>query len=142
MLHQRMCMRRIAFVSFLVVLPLTTLMCGSGQPELAGKATGAATASPGPAFVGGSEFSLEVSWEGSYTMPNGAITATYGPDTATIPLESKGNTYAGTLETVWHARATGVCSATGSPPVSFEVTAKKDASGDMDFTVDRTIVWT
>jgi hypothetical protein len=138
-------MHRITFVLLLIVLPLTALVCNWIPLGSPGNATATATASPTPvlsiatsAFSG---FNLWVSWEGNYSPPNGLLTATYGPDTVTIPLESSGNTYVGTYEGVWHASVTGTCTATGNPPVAFKVTAQKDEFGHLDFSVERSIVW-
>lgn len=157
-------------VWLLIVLPLTSLVC-SWTPSLpqangptatptpkgsqgnvlvdtptatssAGNAPSRPTAPAATTTPKGSEFSLQISWEGNYSAPNGFATVTYGPDTVTIPLESKGGTYVGSHKAVWHASVTGVCTATGSPPVSFDVTAKENASGDLDFSVNRSIVWT
>lgn len=142
----RISMRQITFILVVIVLPLTALVCNQSPPRLQGNET--STPSPAPALPiatstsTGGNYSLQASWEGSYSLPNGLITATYGPDAVTIPLQSSGDTYVGSLEAVWHAGVTGACTATGSPPVSFDVIAKKDASGDFDFTVDRSIVWT
>lgn len=134
---------RIAFVLLLIVLPLTALVCSwnpLGSP-------GNATATPSPALPlsiatsADSEFSLQVSWAGNYSLPSGLATATYGPDTVTIPLESRGDTYVGTYEGIWHAIVTGTCTAAGSHPVSFNVTAPKNEFGDLDLSVERSIIW-
>ena len=143
MSHLRMSAGRFAFVLSFCVLPLTALVCSSSPPRLQGNAT--ATTSPAPALAiatsAGSGFSLQISWEGSYSLPNGYVTATYGPDTVTIPLESSGDTFAGSYEGVWHASVAGTCTATGRPPVAFDVAAIKDKSGDLGFSVKRSIVW-
>jgi hypothetical protein len=141
MTRLRMSAHGIAFVLSLIVLPLTALVCSSSPPQVQGSATGTATASPAPALPVGSGFSLQISWEGSYSLPNGLLTAKYGPDSVTIPLKSSGSTFAGSYEGVWHANVTGTCTATGKPPVAFDVTAKVGQSGGLDFSVKRSIVW-
>jgi hypothetical protein len=132
--------RRIAFVLFFMILPLTGLVCNQSPPRVLQNET--ATPSPSPLTSAGGNYSLQGSWAGNYSLPNGLITTTYGPDTVTIPLQAKGDTYVGSSAAVWHATATGMCTATGSPPVSFEVTATKGQFGDLDFSVERSIVWT
>jgi len=143
MKHLRISTRRITLLLLLIVLPLTAFACSSSPPRLQGNAT--AMASPAPvlsvATSAGSGFSLQISWEGNYSLPNGSLTATYGPDTVAIPLESSGDTFAGSYEGVWHASVTGVCTAIGSPPVGFDVAAKVDELGNLDFSVARSIVW-
>jgi hypothetical protein len=143
MKHVRITARRIAFVLSLIVLPLTALVCSTGLPELQGKATD--TALPGgvsvPTSPGGGA-GLHVSWGGSYNPPTGSVSVTYGPDATTIPLVLSGGTYAGSFEGEWHASVTGACTATGHPPVTFDVMATAGQSGDLNFTVERTIIWT
>ena len=134
-------MRRIAIVLLLTVLPLTALVC-SGSPPLS-QADATATVSPTSVLPGvtGGNYTLEVSWAGSYTPPNGLVTATYGPNTANVHLEPNGDAYTGSYEGVFDAAVTGTCTATGAIPVTFTVTAKDGGLQELDFTVERTYVW-
>jgi hypothetical protein len=61
----------------------------------------------------------------------------YGPDTALIPLGLKNGTYTGSHEGQFHATATGMCNATAPVPVTFDITAKEDEFGDLEFTITR-----
>ena len=133
--------RRIAFVLLLIVLPLTAFACNGSPPLSQGEAT--ATASPTPVLpiATGGNYILEVSWAGNYTLPNGLITATYGPNTAKVYLEPSGDTYVGSYTGVFDAAVTGTCTATGAIPVTFDVTAKEGEFQDLDFSVNRSYVW-
>lgn len=91
------------------------------------------------------KYNLEVSWKGTYTLPSGLETVTYGPNTAKVYLEPKGDgTYEGKYESVFDAKVTGVCIATGTIPVTFNITAKEVKFGDQDeleFSVKRSHVF-
>jgi hypothetical protein len=79
------------------------------------------------------KYILEVSWKGTYTLPNGLITATYGPNTAKIYLEPRGDgTYEGKYESVFDGKVTGECPGTMTAPITFNVTAKEVKFGDQD----------
>ncbi len=143
MKHVPISMRRMTLVFLLSILPLTALFCNPSPVLTQGNAT--ATASPTPALSiaipAGGTFSLQVSWEGNYSLPNGAAAVTYGPDTVTIPLGFKDGTYAGSYTGVFHAAVTGVCTATGTIPVTFYITATDDGSQGLDFSVNRSLTW-
>ena len=135
--------RRMTLVFLLSILPLSALFCNPSPVLTQGNATATASPVPGLAIAkpAGGTFSLQVSWEGTYSLPNGAISVIYGPDTATIPLELKDGTYTGSYAGAFHAAATGVCTATGSVPVTFDITAKEDGSQGLDFSVNRSLTW-
>jgi hypothetical protein len=84
-----------------------------------------------------SMYNLEVLYKGSIDVTHSIIT--YGPSTAVIQLEDKGDSYAGKLESVFDAKMTGKCNGSGTFPVFYEVTAtKEDEFGEMDFIVKET----
>mgnify|MGYP001180901765 CR=1 FL=1 len=135
--------RRIAFVLLLIVLPLTVFACNVSPDLPEGVAT--ATPSPTPAPVipvaNGGNYILELSWSGTYTLPNGLITVTYGPNTARVHLEPSGDIYVGSYEGLFDAVVIGLCTASGAIPMTFNVTAREGESRDLDFTVNRSHVW-
>ena len=160
-------MRRIPFILSLIVLPLTALVCvWNPSPPQANGPTATSTSTPKKGSQGNvqvdtltptssagnplsrpttttpdtSKYSLQISWQGTYSMPGGPLTVTYGPDTVTIPLGFKDGAYAGSYSGELHAAVTGMCTATGAFPVTFDITAKKDGSGGLDFTVNRSLV--
>jgi hypothetical protein len=80
-----------------------------------------------------SKYNLEVSFSGSYTLPNGLESYIYGPNTAVVHLEKKGDgTYEGKYESVFDVKVTGVCNAIGTAPVTINVTAKEVKFGGED----------
>lgn len=84
-----------------------------------------------------SKYNLEVLYKGSIDVTHSIIT--YGPNTAVVHLEDKGDSYAGKFESVFDAKMTGKCNGSGTFPVSYEVTAtKEDEFGEMDFIVKET----
>jgi hypothetical protein len=135
--------RRIAFVLLSIVLPLTAFACNASPEITQGDATATATATTSPALpmATGGNYILEISWEGSYTLPNGYVTATYGPNTAQVYLVPSGDTYIGSYEGIFDAAVTGTCTATGAIPVTFDVTAQEGEFQDLDFSVIRSYVW-
>ena len=79
-----------------------------------------------------SNFSLQISMEGVIDIPD-FVKGTYGPDTVLIPLELKQDTYEGSYSGEFHAKMTGVCNATATYPVTFDVSAKGEASNNLNF---------
>jgi hypothetical protein len=157
--------RRIPFVLSLIVLPLTALVCvwNPSPPQPNGPtATSTPRRSQGDVLVDTptptgsagnplsrptvtttpdtSKYSLQISWQGTYIMPGGLLTVTYGPDMVTIPLGFQDGAYTGSYSGELHAAVTGICTATGAFPVKFDITAKKDGSGGLDFSVNRSLV--
>ena len=84
---------------------------------------------------GDSNFSLQVSMDGTISRPDGTIT--YGPNTAMIPLEIKQNTYEGSYVGEFNAKVTGECNGAATYPVTFNVTAK--GAKELDFSVKSSI---
>ena len=145
MKHVPILTRRMTLVFLLGILPLTALFCNPSPVLTQGNATATASPTPAPGLAiakpAGGTLNLQVSWEGNYSMPNGAVAVTYGPDTVTIPLEFKDGTYTGSYAGAFHAAATGLCTATGTFPVTFDITAKEDEFQGLDFTVNRSLTW-
>lgn len=81
-----------------------------------------------------SKYILEVSMKGSFS--DSGSTITYGPNTAKVYLEVRDGTYVGSYEGVFDAKVTGECNGFGTYPVTFNVTAKEDEFGDLDFSVE------
>jgi hypothetical protein len=82
---------------------------------------------------------LQISWQGTLSLA-GLYDMQYGPDTATVVLSrTAANTYAGSYSGNFRGRLTGRCNAASSWPVSFEVTANEQGSGDLGVTVKTTI---
>jgi hypothetical protein len=80
-------------------------------------------------------YSLEVSVEGTISIPNGTIQ--WHPTTVTIPLARKGDIYTGTYQGEFKATQSGNCSGEGIILEIFDVTAKEDLP-DLAFTINRT----
>ena len=85
-------------------------------------------------------FILLVSHQGSMSLSTGTVT--YGPNIAFIHFEKKGSDYEGNYSGEFDAEATGKCSGFGTFPVTFNVTAKEDEFGDLDFSVQTTMAAT
>ena len=84
-----------------------------------------------------SHLSLQVAFSGTYSVPK--VTLVYGPNTVTIPLETKDTrTYAGRYESVFDGTLTGFCTGDVTWPVSINVTAKEDDARDLEFSVQTT----
>ena len=133
----------IAFVLLSIVLLLTMFACNVSPEISQGEATATPTASPAPVLpvATGGSYILEISWSGSYTPPNGLVTVTYGPNTARVHLEPDGDIYVGSYEGTFDAVATGNCTASGANPITFNVTAREGEFHTLDFTVNRSHVW-
>ena len=130
--------KSILFLCSVVLFSCTLITPSTIQKN---NATPTATSS-GISLNTSSKISIQVSWEGHYTLPNGTITAVYGPDSITIPLTQNGNNYAGNTSTIWHTAASGECTATGTVPITFDVSAKESTNNILSFTVNRTLTWT
>jgi len=126
-----------------IFLLMTAFACNVSPDISQGEATATPTASPAPVLpvATGGNYILEISWSGSYTLPNGLITVTYGPNTARVQLEPSGDAYVGSYEGLFDAVATGACTASGAIPMTFNVTARDGEFHDLDFTVNRSHIW-
>jgi len=83
-------------------------------------------------------YSMQVSVDGSANVEDTVVT--YGPDTATIPLELNNGTYTGSYSGQFHdSTKSSDCTGSGVFPVSFDVTAKKDEFNDMEITMNNAI---
>jgi hypothetical protein len=85
-----------------------------------------------------SQYNLRVSF---YTTHTDAYkTMTYGPNTVTVCLENKGNTYRGKFESVFDGKLKGDCQGNVTWPVALDVTGTRDKeSGDLVFMVNTTL---
>jgi hypothetical protein len=81
-------------------------------------------------------YSLEVSVEGTISIPDGSIQ--WHPATVTIPLGRKNGIYTGNYQGEFKATQSGNCSGEGTIPETFDVTAKENEFGDLEFTINRT----
>jgi hypothetical protein len=87
-----------------------------------------------------SKYNLQVTWKGNYTLPNGAQTMTFGPNTVVVHLEDKGSTYEGKYESVFDGKVSGICNGSITWPELIEVTADKDEQfEDLAFSVKTTM---
>ncbi len=85
------------------------------------------------------KYNLDVSWSGSFASPDGFANVTYGPNTATVFLESAGaGSYKGSYKGVFDASVSGMCQASGTVPVNFDVTAKEDELNELEISVTLT----
>jgi hypothetical protein len=90
-----------------------------------------------PAEPENPEYTLEVTWDGTYSMPGGYVDARYGPDTAVVPLDASGS---GSYSGQFHGSVTGRCTATMTYPVAFEVTASPHGSDELDIAVTSSVL--